>query len=208
MEKVGEKGTTLGSWKINWTQVFVSKLSKIGWPILWTWVGRECCLWKFTVISKLGNCFVKHCDINFQTREKSPQYYTYAKLLKLPGTALPTLDLNSIENTNTVTYPYPTGIEKCETLIIDTRMELTKKSIPVQREWIEEEWGGRGGEGRTRTHHGQTSIWCVGWSPSTLSCQPPWHPPAHTGPHTPPCCGWWAQHSSSSPPPPALSGST
>ena len=51
--------------------------------------------------------FVKRCDINFQTREKSPQYYTYAKLLKFPETGLPTLDLNGLEYTNTVTHPYP-----------------------------------------------------------------------------------------------------
>ena len=32
------------------------------------------------------------------------------------------IDPNGIENKYTVKYPYPTGIKKCEILIIDTRM--------------------------------------------------------------------------------------
>ena len=61
--------------------------------MLWTWAGRESCLWelysnfktwKYTVIF-----FAKHCDVNFQTCEKksSSQYHmhrTYANLPKLP----------------------------------------------------------------------------------------------------------------------------
>ena len=32
------------------------------------------------------------------------------------------IDLNGIENTNTVYDPFPTGIKKCEILIIDAQM--------------------------------------------------------------------------------------
>ena len=36
------------------------------------------------------------------------------------------IDLNGIGNKNTVKYPYPTGIKKCEIFIIHTKM-VTKK---------------------------------------------------------------------------------
>jgi hypothetical protein len=47
---------------------------------IWIRVRRESCLWKFTVISKVGNklffcffCFfVKYCDVKFQTCETQP----------------------------------------------------------------------------------------------------------------------------------------
>ena len=37
------------------------------------------------------------------------------------------IDRNGIENKNTVKDPYPTGIKKCEILILDTQMVLKKK---------------------------------------------------------------------------------
>jgi hypothetical protein len=32
------------------------------------------------------------------------------------------IDLNGIENNNSIKHPYPYGIKKCETLIIDAKM--------------------------------------------------------------------------------------
>jgi hypothetical protein len=54
----------------NYTQVFVSRSSEIDWPMLWIWV-RESCLWKFTIILKLGNklwFFVKCYSIRFKIK--------------------------------------------------------------------------------------------------------------------------------------------
>jgi hypothetical protein len=72
-----EKGT-------NCTQAFVSQSLETSQPMLWIWVEVEYCLWGFTIISKpenkLWDFFVKNCEINLQTYEKSPQYYTCTTL--------------------------------------------------------------------------------------------------------------------------------
>lgn len=53
---VYEKGT-------NCTQYFVSRLLEIGWPILWTWVGRHSYLWEFTINPKIQNKMRLLCEV-------------------------------------------------------------------------------------------------------------------------------------------------
>ena len=76
-----EKGTDC-------TQVYVSQWLEIGHdqPMLWMYVGRESCLYKFAIISKLDKelwfFMVKCCDINFHTCERPLQYHTCTTLMR------------------------------------------------------------------------------------------------------------------------------
>ena len=49
------------------------------------------------------------------------------------------IDLNGIENNNSIKHPYPYGIKKCETLIIDAQMFVFCffETIPDQH-WFEQ----------------------------------------------------------------------
>jgi hypothetical protein len=45
------------------------------------------------------------------------------------------IDPNGIENKNTVNYPYPTGIKKCEFNILDTPMVTKKDDTSPNTGW-------------------------------------------------------------------------
>ena len=81
MKKVSLKGTSLGSLKR--ATIILKFLSHGYWkhvnPCRDKWVGRESCLDNLQYFQNLKinyDFFAEHCDISFQTSEKSLQYHT------------------------------------------------------------------------------------------------------------------------------------
>ena len=77
-------------------------ISEISWPMLWIWVGRETCLWNFTIIVILQNKLWFFCYTSWyqfpdmwKTTRVTHLYHTYVKFLKLLETGLSSLHLRS-----------------------------------------------------------------------------------------------------------------
>ena len=67
----------------------LDQLSWTNWPMLWIWMGKDSCLWRFTVIPILQNklwflfyFWFKRRDIKFQAYKKSLRYHTRTTLMQ------------------------------------------------------------------------------------------------------------------------------